>query len=256
MCVGGLSFHKESGVTHLEVNKGKKVRTSGENIIIWKGEEGRGEQLYVAWWEMRQRAGVVRSKQQDEVGDKLQNVWLLGGELSRLKYSGHQMCTVGQRGKHDSSKRSWYLEVFFCWQDTLVLTLNTAQYWRIHACIHKLFGTRTSWVCAQTTDGTWCADLLFWGSSRFIKILDIKRVVCRIVSPVAQKQPCIEICIEIALKWCWTLVEPWAASWSWPKFTYWISSSLIYHCNLVPSACLHAKCVFFLNHFIKRVNGE
>lgn len=37
-----------------------------------------------------------------EEGDKLQNVWLWGGELSRLKYSDHQTSMVGQRGKHDS----------------------------------------------------------------------------------------------------------------------------------------------------------
>lgn len=48
---------------------------------------------------------VVRWKQlaiQQEEGDKLQNVWLWGGELPRLKYSDHQMSTLGQRGKYES----------------------------------------------------------------------------------------------------------------------------------------------------------
>lgn len=78
---------------------------------------------------MRQRDGAVRWKQlavQQEEGDKLQNVWLWEGELSRLKDSDHQTSTVGQRGKRDSGAaevpvNSLVSRGLFCWQNTLVL---------------------------------------------------------------------------------------------------------------------------------------
>lgn len=53
-------------------------------------------------------------------GGDLQNVWLWGGELPRLKDSDHQKNAAGQRGKGDSGGRlrlSGGLGSFIGWQD-------------------------------------------------------------------------------------------------------------------------------------------
>lgn len=68
----------------------------------------------------RWRAEAGRWRRRREEGDKLQNVWLWGGELSRLKGSDHQQCTAGQRGKRDSEARLRLpgdLGSFICWQN-------------------------------------------------------------------------------------------------------------------------------------------
>lgn len=70
---------------------------------------------------------------QQEEGDKLQNVWLWGGEL---KNPDQQTSTVGQSGKHDSGAadvpvNSLVSRGLICWQNTLLIavgsTLNMAQ---------------------------------------------------------------------------------------------------------------------------------
>lgn len=67
-----------------------------------------------------QGAGVGREGGRGEEGGDLQNVWLWGGELPRLKDSDHQKSTAGQRGKRDSRVRLWLsggLGSFIGWQN-------------------------------------------------------------------------------------------------------------------------------------------
>lgn len=41
-------------------------------------------------------AATLKQQEEEEVGDKLQNVWLWGGKFSRLKHSDHQTCAEGR----------------------------------------------------------------------------------------------------------------------------------------------------------------
>lgn len=65
------------------------------------------------WHRERAEAATLKQQEDKEVGDKLQNVWLWGGEFSRLKHSYHQTCAEGRRGGNTIAKRrSRCLEVF------------------------------------------------------------------------------------------------------------------------------------------------
>lgn len=113
-------------------------------------------------------------------GAKLQNVWLWRGELSQLRDSDHQTCTVGQRGKCDSKA------MFLVSGGLILLAGHTGAYTSqgtslTHTPSHQLHGNWTVGRQTQTSAGTRCADLLIWGSLR-----------CFIA----------RVCNEMTLKWC------------------------------------------------------
>lgn len=65
------------------------------------------------WRRERAEAATLKQREEKEVGDEFQNVWLWGGEFSRLKHSDHPTCAEGRRGRNMIAKRrSRYLEVF------------------------------------------------------------------------------------------------------------------------------------------------
>lgn len=72
----------------------------------WTRAKGSGEHFQINYHRVvhdEKRAGAWGG------GGDLQNVWLWGGELPRLKDSDHQKSTAGQRGKRDSraSLEAW-----------------------------------------------------------------------------------------------------------------------------------------------------
>lgn len=148
------------------------------------------------WRRGRDETATLKQWEEKKVGDKLQNVWLWGGEFSRLQIISRAVRVGGWGGNTIAERRSRYLEVFwFVGRTRRCLELT----WR-SAFTHA----HTNMLARQTPEPThknnWRLRICF-------------QDVSKISSPVFQRNEKLKL-----TTWCNTLVGPGAASWSGLEF--------------------------------------